>query len=211
MAEFVWGDSPALRFTRKLWFAALVIAIIVIWSNWYLSIIAVDGDTNLHLWSRTLVELLTPWLYGALGSCVYLLRSAHTYIYLRTFDVRRKPEYTNRMLLGAMSGGAIILFVNQIVGEEGTVIQLSSAALGFLAGYSTDFLFSTIERIITALLPKVGIDMVQKAAPALKPVDINDLAERIDNAKGADKDHYKAVMSRLLGMHSTHKHGGDGK
>jgi hypothetical protein len=183
----------------------------VVWSNWYLSIIAVDGDTNLHLWSRTFVELLTPWLYGALGSCVYLLRSAHTYIYLRTFDVRRKPEYTNRMLLGAMSGGAIILFVNQIVGEEGTVIQLSSAALGFLAGYSTDFLFSTIERIITALLPKVGIDTVQKAAPAFKPVDINDLAARIDNAKGADKDHYKAVMSRLLGMHSTHKHGGDGK
>jgi hypothetical protein len=208
-AEFLWGDSPALRFTRKLWVAALVIAIVVVWSNWYLSIIAVDGDTNPHLRWRTLVELLTPWLYGGLGSCVYLLRSAHTYIYLRTFDVRRKPEYTNRMLLGAMSGGAIILFVNQIAGEEGSVIQLSSAALGFLAGYSTDFLFSTVERIITALLPKIGIDTVQKATPSIKPVDINDLAERLDNAKGSDKDHYKVVMSRLLGLH--HKRGGDGK
>jgi hypothetical protein len=102
-----------------------------------------------------LVQLLIPWAYGGLGSCVYLLRSAHSFIHQRTFDLRRKPEYFNRILLGTIAGGAIILFVNQIMGEEGTVVQLSSAALGFLAGYSTDFLFNTIERIISALFPKV--------------------------------------------------------
>jgi len=58
---------------------------------------------------------------------------------------------------GTISGGAILLFVNQITTEEGSVIQLSSAALGFLAGYSTDFLFNTIEQVIGAILAKVGI------------------------------------------------------
>ena len=48
-------------------------------------------------------------------------------------------------------------------------IQLSSAALGFLAGYNTDFLFSTIERVMAALLPKVGIDSVQRADAAAAP------------------------------------------
>ena len=168
-AECIWGDSPALRFTRKLWFAAFCLAIFVVGFNWYLNIIAVDGDTNLHLRWRTLVELLTPWLYGGLGACVYLLRSAHMYIYQRTFDVRRKPEYTNRIMLGAIAGGAIIMFTNNIAGDDGSVIQLSSAALGFLAGYNTDLLFSAMERVINALLPKIGLDTVQKASATIKP------------------------------------------
>ena len=85
-----------------------------------------------------------PWIYGGLGACIFLLRTAHVFIYQRSFDVRRKPEYLNRILLGAASGGAIMLFVNQITDDQGNVFKLSSAALGFLAGYNTDFLFSTM-------------------------------------------------------------------
>jgi len=201
-SEFVWGDSPAIQFTRKLWAAALGFAIAVILSNWYLEIIALEGPQEPHHWGRTLVELLTPWLYGGLGSCVYLLRSAHMYIYQRTFDVRRKPEYFNRILLGAMSGGAIILFVNQIAGDEGTVIQLGSAALGFLAGYSTDFLFSTIERVISAILPRVSLDTIQKEkAGAAKTVDVNRLTDNLLSAKNpADKEHIRKLTAHSVGM-----------
>ena len=68
----------------------------------------------------------------------------------RAFDVRRKPEYLNRILLGVVSGGAITLFVSQLTDDEGNVIRLSTAALGFIAGYSNDFLFNTIERVFAA-------------------------------------------------------------
>ena len=143
------------------------------------------GDTGSYLWPRTFIEITTPWVYGGLGACVFLLRSAHVFIYERCFDVRRKPEYLNRILLGAASGGAIMLFVSQITDDQGSVIKLSSAALGFLSGYNTDFLFSTIERVMAALLPKVGVDSVQKAAPGgVKPADLNDLADRMDKARG---------------------------
>jgi hypothetical protein len=200
--KFICGNSPALRFTRVLWAFTLVFAIFVVYSQWRLQVwAAADTDPNTHLKSRTLLELMTPWAYGGLGSCIYLLRSAHSYIWQRTFDIRRKPEYLNRILLGTMAGGAIILFVNNIAGDDGTVIQLSSAALGFLAGYSTDFLFNTIERIIAAILPKVGIDtMQQQPAPATMPVDINDLAKRMEAATGAEKDVYRAAIAKLLGV-----------
>lgn len=202
--RFVCGNSPAIRFTRVLWaftigFAAFVVvsqALLQIWAT-------IDTDPNTHLRLRTYLELLTPWAYGGLGSCIYLLRSAHSYIWQRTFDLRRKPEYLNRILLGTMAGGAIILLVNNIVGDDGAVIQLSSAALGFLSGYSTDFLFNTIERVITAILPKVGVDTVQqKPAAATKPVDINDLAKRVENATGPEKEIYKAAIAKLLGVKS---------
>jgi hypothetical protein len=203
--ECLVGDCAAVRFTRLLWLLTILFAAFVITSNWYLRVKAEVGDTNSYITCRTILELLTPWAYGGLGACVYLLRSAHIYIYQRTFDVNRKPEYFNRILLGAVAGGAILLFVDHITNDEGEVIQLSSAALGFLAGYNTDFLFSTIERVMAALLPKIGVDTVKKAEPKTKPVDINDLTERMDKAKGADKELYKSLLAQLTGARSPSK------
>jgi hypothetical protein len=153
------GYSPALRFTNLFALAAICIAVFVIAGECLVYVWGQEADTSLHLWQRNLVQTLLPWAYGALGSCAYLLRSAHYFIYQRCFDLRRKPEYFNRVLLGAISGGAIILFVDYLVDEDGgTVLHLSSAALGFIAGYSTDFLFNTIERIVAAIFPKTDID-----------------------------------------------------
>ena len=85
-----------------------------------------------------------------------MLRSAHYFIYQRTFDVRRTPEYFNRILLGAVSGGAIILFVEYLSksADDGSTAHVGSTALGFIAGYSGDFLFNTVERIVNAIFPK---------------------------------------------------------
>lgn len=197
--EMLWGDSPATRFTRALWYITLLIAACVLGSNWYLNVMAANTNTDTYLVSRTILELLTPWMYGGLGACVYLLRSAHIYIYQRTFDVRRKPEYFNRILLGAIAGGAIILFANNVAGDDGTVIQLGSAALGFLAGYNTDLLFSAMERISGALLPKLGLDTMQKAGAA-KPVNVEALVDHAVKAKGAEKEHLLAMAAHALGM-----------
>jgi hypothetical protein len=128
------------------------------------------------------------YAYGGLGACAYLLRSAHIFIYKRTFDFRREPEYYNRILLGAIAGGTITLFVNQATGDEGTTVQLSSAALGFIAGYSTDFLFSKIENIITVILPKDKNDRAKPSHASKQPVaqaDVNltDVANRNGTAK----------------------------
>lgn len=153
------GYSPALRFTSVFALASIGIAIFVIIGECMVYVWGQDADTSKHLWQRNLMQTLLPWAYGALGSCAYLLRSAHYFIYQRCFDLRRRPEYFNRVLLGAISGGAIILFVDYLVDDDsGTVLHLSSAALGFIAGYSTDFLFNTVERIVAAIFPKTDTD-----------------------------------------------------
>src|SRR5262249_21339898 len=112
-----------------------------------------------------ILQSLEPFAYGALGAVTYLLRSAHVFIYERSFDPRRTPEYTNRMLLGLIGGGDIKLFVTQVSTDESSVVELSGAALAFLAGYSSDFLFTTIERVIAAILPRVGLESVRRAVP----------------------------------------------
>jgi hypothetical protein len=165
LSRFFLGSSPANKFTKGLWYVTILFAVIVVGADSTVSLQA-SGKISNNLFID-MAKILLPYGYGGLGSCVYLLRSAHTYIYLRTFDVRRKPEYFNRILLGTIAGGTIILFLGVVAGT-GPVAKLSSTALGFLAGYSTDFLFSTIERIIGAVFPKTGGETTKNAAPTTK-------------------------------------------
>jgi len=163
LRDRIFGSSAALRFTRMFALVTIGFGAFVVFAECLINVYGQETDATKFFWQRNILQSLLPWAYGAVGSCAYLLRSAHYYIYQRSFDLRRKPEYFNRVLLGAISGGAIILFVNYLVDEDGTVLHLSSAALGFVAGYSTDFLFNTIERVVAAIFPKTDSD--PKAQP----------------------------------------------
>jgi hypothetical protein len=154
--------SPAQRFNRTLWTFTIAFAAYVVLAEWGSSMLGMRTNAT-DFWikgPRDFLQSLLPWAYGGLGACAYMLRSAHYFIYQRSFDVRRTPEYFNRIGLGAISGGAIILFVNNLANDDGSSINLGSAALGFVAGYSTDLLFNTIERIVTAIFPKVAVETV---------------------------------------------------
>lgn len=104
------------------------------------------------VWGRLTfwIAKIVPFLHGALGACAYLLRSCHKFMHERSFDPRRLPEYYNRILLGFLAGGTISLFID----PQSTAVKISSAAVAFLAGYNTDLLYATLERVAGALLPK---------------------------------------------------------
>ena len=100
---------------------------------------------------------LIPFLYGALGADAFLLRETTHKLHTRQFDPRRIPENRARFLLGSLSGGVIVFFVSaDLLQSPGSVFNVGGAALGFIAGFSTDFLFDTIDRVINAILPRVG-------------------------------------------------------
>jgi hypothetical protein len=152
--DWLLGYSAAQRFARGLLVVTLCFAAAILALESGINALGMRADASaVKLW-RDLLQSVLPWCYGGLGACAFLLRSAHAYIYGRSFDLRRKPEYTNRILLGAVSGGAVILFSDYLVSQEDTAVHVGSAALGFIAGYSTDFLFNTVERVVGALFPK---------------------------------------------------------
>jgi hypothetical protein len=166
-AEFLVGRwrnaAPAQRFTWKLWLWTIGFAVFVLLTEAGINWLGLSGDVEgWRKVSKDLLQALQPWAYGGLGACAFLLRSGHYYIYARSFDLRRTPEYYNRILLGALSGGAIILFSDYLMTQDDSVSHIGSTALGFIAGYSSDFLFNTIERIITAIFPKVQVETVKR-------------------------------------------------
>jgi hypothetical protein len=200
------GASSAQKFTWLLWFITICFVFVVLVcggiSTGADSAVSRDWLKTLRLLNDYVAELI-PWAYGGLGACAYLLRTAHDLIAKRSFDVRRKPEYLNRILLGAVSGGAIVLLVSS--GGDDDTVKISAAALGFLAGYSNDLLFNAVERVTTALLPKVGLDTVQKDRFVPKQIELptggltlKDMMEKLEKAGNPeDKELYRSLIAKL--------------
>lgn len=198
----IWGYSPAQRFAREIWFLTIILVVAIITLEWAVNYLGLRKDAVAVAGWRYLWQSLVPWAYGALGACAYLLRSAHYFIHERSFDTRRTPEYFNRILLGAISGGGIILFTEYLTAaDDGSVAHLGAAALGFVAGYSGDLLFNLVERVVNAIFPKVQTETVptddakkKKAAAANPPPPPPDDDANADG--GADDDKPKTPKTQ---------------
>ena len=79
-----------------------------------------------------------------------------------------------------MIAGAIQLLITQVA-DETSVIKLSAAAVAFVAGYDSDLLFTTVERMSAALLPKVGVSTMRQAE--IMGLSVPALLEQLDKAQ----------------------------
>jgi hypothetical protein len=194
--------SVASIWSQHLWMiTGLVLFFVAFTETLDRFLVQMSLDEETDLWLQRLAQLsqvltsLNRFAYGALGACVYLLRTLHVYTHKREFNRDRIPEYLNRILLGLVSGGTISLFVSQLSTDNGTV-TLSEAALAFLAGYNSDFLFRAVERVVEAILPKVGIESVRRAPiPVAASVSLDDLLERLANAQTEEE---RALLRSLI-------------
>jgi len=143
-------------------------------------------------------SFLVPFIYGALGACAFLLRNIGEKLKSREFDGSHIPQHWNRLFLGALSGGLIVMFIHQLPGSsDTTVIKISEGALGFLAGYSIEFLFNILDRILAAILPlsrnestKSELHSIQKKSKLL-----NKLIDKLNNTEDATE---RKVIESLI-------------
>jgi hypothetical protein len=155
---FFRRNAEAYRFsTMFFWLTIATVAAALTLNYWEHGAVITGavGKIDYSHWDFAgFAKIVAPFSYGAMGACVFLLRSLHKHIYGRTFDRRRRPEYFNRVLLGAISGGTLVLLLDSDSAAASNAVKLGHSALGFLAGYNTDLLFSAIERITNAVFPK---------------------------------------------------------
>ena len=208
-ARFLGSREPisdAKRWSRKLWIWTVLVAVSIVFSE-VLNNLVQDQISAEALPTSTfsrvqtlayILQALDRFAYGAFGALAYLLRSAHEFIYQRTFNRLRIPEYYNRVLLGMVSGGAIQLFISQIADDEGNVVEISAAAFAFLAGYNSDFLFSTVERISAAVLPKVGIETMRRGTTEVRgSISLEQVLEQYKTATDEDKRVLQPLITKL--------------
>jgi hypothetical protein len=94
--------------------------------------------------------LVLPVLYGALGTCAYVLRTVYAEMVERSFDGRRTGEFMVRIFLGMLSGVSL----QWLLVREGQTIPggVTPAVLAFLGGYGVELLFAAIDRILSTVI-----------------------------------------------------------
>lgn len=92
---------------------------------------------------------ILPAIYGTLGTIAFVLRQIS--IRLNAASLRRGTlvNYFVRFPLGALSGIAVGLLLNEDTSAEG-IAALQPLALAFVAGYSVELVFAAMDRLVIA-------------------------------------------------------------
>jgi hypothetical protein len=90
-----------------------------------------------------------PLMYGALGTCAYILRTIYAQMVSRSYDARRSGEFVVRIFLGMLSG----ITLQWLLVRDGSTVPggLTPAVLAFLGGYSVELLFTAMDRLLAAV------------------------------------------------------------
>ncbi len=136
---------------------------------------------------QTLLEYPSPFLWGALGSCVYLLKRFSDLAEARQFDEDSLHGWGTRIMLGAILGG-IIQFIYDPKSFTTAGVTLNANALGFLSGVGVKLVYGAIEKTITALSGAMNLDAVKTGgtgagADATSQFLAEQMAKETDEAK----------------------------
>ena len=110
---------------------------------------------------EALSTYLIPLLYGVLGAFAYVLRELVKEIREVTFTDGSLIRYRLRLSLGLLAGIAVGFLTSADAAAQGGVeatqailslTTLGPIALAFLAGYSVELVFATMDRIVSAFV-----------------------------------------------------------
>ncbi len=202
-----YDETKVKNYFKKLHWLTIILIFIVIGLNfldYYFDSMPKDPGNEVELqidWKFILdiiVRLLVPFLYGTLGSCAYLLRVSEVRLRLRDFDTNRIKEHWTRLVLGTLSGGIVVLFITEIPTNPEASLFVTQAALGFIAGYSIDFLFNVIDRIKTAIMPGNGGDPRDREE---KKKEKQDLIQQFKSMEDqAESNETKKFLKEAMGI-----------
>lgn len=148
-------------FPLHVW-TLLILAIVIlneVLKLWFADMEQPEEGALLHLieWRGYILDVCSPFLWGALGSCIWLLKRLSDIAEGRCFDRAISRGWTTRILLGGVLGGIIQYLYDPQVFVTGT-FKLGASALGFLTGVGVKVVYGAIEKSIEILTQKLNLD-----------------------------------------------------
>jgi hypothetical protein len=147
---FLGTASEGRIFFRKLlWIGLLLLVLIFLRQS--TQITSFDP-----IWQKLLTDLLKfldPFLYGALGALVFIYKDLNRRYIDRTLHPKKLTTNWLRLFMGCLAGGLIVNLLTPFLANMMQSANISSAVVGFLAGYSVDFFYKTLDLSIRAIIP----------------------------------------------------------
>lgn len=113
------------------------------------------AQTLLALNATNTLMYLNPFLWGAVGSCVFLMKRMSDLAAAGSFDSRRLQGHGARIFLGAAFAGIVVNGfglhgVPEVSGATSEMINLTSAGVAFLCGLGVKVINGAFERFVEA-------------------------------------------------------------
>jgi hypothetical protein len=103
---------------------------------------------------------LNPFLWGAVGSCVFLMKRMSDLAAAGSFDSRRLQGHGARIFLGAAFAGIVVNGFGLhggpgVAGAPSEMINLTSAGVAFLCGLGVKVIYGAFERIVESVHQRI--------------------------------------------------------
>lgn len=117
---------------------------------------------------RYVLNNLSPFFWGGLGACVYLMKRLTDLAGDRAFDRKQMQGWQTRILLGAILGAVIqYIYSPTKIAETGVSIDLK--ALAFLTGLGVKVVYGAIEKTLDVLAQKMNLSAIRADEKSLRP------------------------------------------
>ena len=157
---------------------------LVIWTVMLIAVAATDGVLTLwyldqptpDLFSKSeilqyLLNYLSPFIWGALGACVYLLKHLYDIATIQQFDAALFRGWWVRLVLGAVLGGVVTQIFEFTTEEASAAAELSATAVAFLTGLGVRVVYGAFERTVEVLAEKMNLGKVRSTKRPQMSVD----------------------------------------
>lgn len=121
---------------------------------------------------NSFLEFLSPFIWGALGACVYLMKRLYDFAKHREFDSRQLQGWGLRLLLGAILG-AIVFHIYDIAVLGGGEGMLDADVLAFFTGVGVKVVYGAIERAVDGIAETINVGAIRRKPP--QPREAKDL------------------------------------
>ncbi|NVJ99314.1 MAG: hypothetical protein HWE25_14260 [Alphaproteobacteria bacterium] len=140
------------------------------------------------------LPFVTPFLWGALGSCIYILKRINDESSNMSFDAHLFKGWLSRALLGAVLGGSIVHVIDPASIDT---VMVSSTAFAFLTGVGTKVVYGALEKLIELLAEKLNLQSLNRKATSSQVISEFLAAEIANIDPTTDKEKYDALVALL--------------
>lgn len=139
---------------------------------------------------------LSPFLWGALGACVYLLKRLYDLCQDRQFDRAKLHGWSLRVLLGSALGAVVVLFLFNGNATMVPGVKLEANAVAFFVGLGVRVVYGAFERIVELLAEKINLAAVDRTRT--RSIDVRAYLGQKLCETGRGAKHRHRVLTQLL-------------
>ena len=145
------------------------------------------------------IQFFTPFFWGALGACVYILKRITDEAADNRFDRDKFQGWATRATLGGILGGIITYIIDPSAFGK---LTLNTAAIAFLTGLGTKVVYGALQRLIQILGDKMNLQLLREQR-SKKDLVTEFIAKEL-SATDPDKETEKyKILTGLLNTRAT--------